>query len=132
VAQKPPLPVLVGAGWGDSKECPACANQIGASLLVCSCGARFPWADPIGRDEYLAIVARDRAVAGSRTALIWMFILSLLGLPAPVVGPIAGVYAYRKRTLLAGTGGTYLAMGYGSAALGGCYLLLIAIIALGG
>ena len=52
--------------------------------------------------------------------------------PAPVVGPIAGVYAYRKRTLLAGTGGTYLAMGYGSAALGGCYLLLIAIIALGG
>lgn len=132
VAQKPPLPVLVGAGWGDSKECPACANQIGASLLVCNCGARFPWADPIGRDEYLAIVARDRAVAGSRTALIWMFILSLLGLPAPVVGPIAGVYAYRKRTLLAGTGGTYLAMGYGSAALGGCYLLLIAIIALGG
>ena len=132
VAQKPPLPVLVGAGWGDSKECPACANQIGASLLVCSCGARVPWADPIGRDEYLAIVARDRAVAGSRTALIWMFILSLLGLPAPVVGPIAGVYAYRKRTLLAGTGGTYLAMGYGSAALGGCYLLLIAIIALGG
>lgn len=132
VAQKPPLPVLVGAGWGDSKECPACSNHIGASLLICGCGARFPWADPISRDEYRAIVERERAVAGSRTALIWMFILSLLGLPAPVVGPIAGAYAYRKRTLLAGTGGTYLAMGYGSAALGGCYLLLIAIIALGG
>ncbi len=29
------------------------------------------------------------------------------------------------------TGGTYLAMGYGSAAIGGCYLVLILAIALG-
>ena len=68
VAQKPPLPVLVGAGWGDSKPCPACGNQIGASLLVCGCGARFPWADPISRDEYREIVDRDRAIAGCSRA----------------------------------------------------------------
>lgn len=132
VAQKPPVPVLVGQGWGDTKECPACARQIGSSLLVCSCGARFPWADPMTPAEYQASVQKDAAIKSARTALIWMFIGSLVGFTAPLVGPIAGFYAYRRREQLAGTGGTYLAMGYGSAALGGFYALLIAIIVLGG
>ena len=132
VAQKPPVPVLVGAGWGDSKECPACTRQIGSSLLVCGCGARFPWADPMTRDDYVAAVEKDRAIKSARTALIWMFMFSLIGFTAPVVGPVAGLYAYRKRAQLAGTGGTYLAMGYGSAAIGACYAILIVLIALGG
>lgn len=131
VAQKPPLPVLVGAGWGDTKECPSCARQIGSSLLVCSCGARFPWADPMTRAEYQSAIASEQAVKGARTALIWMFLLSLIGITAPLVGPIAGIYAWRKRDQLAGTGGTYLAMGYGSAAIGAFYSFLIVLIALG-
>jgi hypothetical protein len=131
VAQKPPLPTLVGAGWGDSKECPSCSRQIGSSLLVCSCGARFPWADPMTRAEYLAEVAREAAVKRARTGLIWMFVISLAGITAPVVGPIAGIYAHKQRAQLLGTGGTYLAMGYGCAALGAFYTILIAIVALG-
>ena len=131
VAEKPPVPVLVGAGWGDSKECPACARQIGSSLLVCGCGARFPWADPMTRMDYADHVARENEVKTARTALIWMFIFSLVGLTAPVVGPLAGVYAYFKRKALVGTGGTYLAMGYGSAAIGSLYILLIVLINLG-
>ena len=35
VAEKPPVPVLVGQGWGDQKPCPNCNAQIGSSLLVC-------------------------------------------------------------------------------------------------
>jgi len=131
VAQKPPVPVVVGAGWGDAKECPSCGGHIGASMLVCGCGARFPWADPMTRAEYSAWIEKERAVKASRTALIWMFIFSLIGFTAPIVGPIAGVYAYKKRKQMQATGGTYLAMGYGSAAIGGCYLVLILAIALG-
>jgi hypothetical protein len=131
VAQKPPLPVLVGAGWGDSKKCPACANEIGSSLLVCSCGAKFPWADPMTSDEFHTWLAEQGAIASSRTLLIWMFILSLIGVTAPITGPIAGIYAWMKRKQLAGTGGTYLAMGYGSAAIGAIYTILIVIVALG-
>jgi Prokaryotic RING finger family 1 len=131
VAQKPPVPVLVGAGWGDSKECPACARSIGSSLLVCACSARFPWADPMTPPEYLAHLEQQRSLKTSRTVLLWMFILSLVGVTAPVVGPIAGFYAYRKRKQLLGTGGTYLAIGYGSAAIGGLYSLLLILIGLG-
>jgi hypothetical protein len=132
VAQKPPVPVLVGSGWGDAKECPACGRGIVSSLLVCGCGARFPYADPMTRIEYQAELTKEQEIKSARTALIWMFIFSLIGITAPVIGPIAGFYAFRKRERLAGTGGTYLAMGYGSAAMGAFYTLLIVIIVLGG
>jgi len=131
VAQKPPLPVLVGAGWGDTKRCPQCGNEIGSSLLVCSCRARFPWADPMTADEYHAWLDQQGAIAGARKFLIWMFILSLIGVTAPITGPVAGLYAWVKRTQLAGTGGTYLAIGYGSAAIGAIYSILIVLVALG-
>ncbi|MHC4818036.1 MAG: hypothetical protein ACYTF8_08270, partial [Planctomycetota bacterium] len=59
------------------------------------------------------------------------FVLSLFGLPAPFVGPVAGIFAHSRRHLLAGAGGTYLAMGYGTAALGLTYTVVIALL-LGG
>lgn len=131
VAQKPPVPVLVGAGWGDTKSCPSCRLDIGASLLVCSCGARFPWADPMTPAEYAAWTAQQAGIKRSRRLLIALFIFSLFGITAPIAGPVAGLYAWLRRKRLAGTGGTYLAMGYGSAALGAVYVLLIALVALG-
>jgi hypothetical protein len=131
VAEKPPVPVVVGQGWGDTKECPSCGMQISSSLLVCGCRARFPWADPMTRGEYAEWRSQQEALGRARTLLIWMFILSLFVFPAPLTGLIAGVYAFFRRKLLAGTGGTYLAMGYGSAALGAIYTILIVVVALG-
>jgi len=132
VAQKPPPAVTVGQGWGDTKPCPACNAQINSSLLICGCGAKFPWADPMTSAEFRAWEEKQRSIKSARTALIWMFILSLIGFTAPVVGPLAGIYAFFKRKDLAGTGGTYLAMGYGSAAIGAVYLVLIAVLKFGG
>jgi hypothetical protein len=131
VAQKPPLPVLVGAGWGDTKPCPSCGQQISSSLLVCTCRARFPWADPMTQEDYRSWLDKEAALARARQLLIVLFLLSLVGLTAPLAGAIAGLYAWRKRKLLAGAGGTYLAMGYGSAAMAMIYTLLIAVCALG-
>lgn len=131
VAQKPALPVVVGAGWGDTKACPACSLQIASSLLVCSCGATFPWADPMTPAELAAWREKEQGLASARKTLIWLFMGSLIGALAPLLGPIAGIYAHTKRKELVGAGGTYLAMGYGSAALGVIYLGLIAAVAAG-
>lgn len=131
VAQKPPPPVVVGAGWGDTKTCPSCANQISSSLLVCRCGARFPWADPMTIVEYADWRSGQEAMATSRKVLIAGFLLSVVGITAPLAGPLSGLYAWKKRKQLAGAGGTYLAIGYGSAALGLGYALLIALTAAG-
>jgi len=131
VAQPPPLPVLVGAGWGDTKPCPHCGQDINSSLLVCRCGAKFPWADPMTITDYFEWLENHRAIATARRLLVVLFVFSLLGVTAPLAGPIAGIYAWVKRTKLAGTGGTYLAMGYGSAAIGAIYTMLIVLTALG-
>jgi Prokaryotic RING finger family 1 len=132
LAQKPPPPVLVGAGWGDTKPCPACNQQINSSLLVCRCGARFPWADPMTVTDYYAWREDQAALAGSRKLLTVLFILSMIAVTSPITGPIAGIYAFVKRKRLAGAAGTFLAMGYGSAALGAMYTVLIVATALGG
>ena len=131
VAQKPPLPVLVGSGWGDTKRCPQCGNDIGSSLLVCACGARFPWADPMTANEYYAWFAEQNMIASARRYQIFLFVLTLLGVTAPITGTIAWIDAWRKRRALAGAGGTYLAMGYGSAALAMSYSILIVVVILG-
>jgi hypothetical protein len=130
VAEKPPPPVLVGAGWGDEKPCPACNRAISASLLVCRCGARFPWADPMTVADYQRWLDDQAQLTRARKVLIAIFILSLSVVASPIVGPIAGGYAHARRKVLAGTGGTYLAMGYGSAILGGLSTLLILLTVL--
>jgi hypothetical protein len=82
-------------------------------------------------EEYQRSVDADRAVRRSRAVLIALFVLALIGITAPLAGPVAGIYAHRKRKQLLGAGGTYLAMGYGSAAIGTFYALLVALVALG-
>jgi hypothetical protein len=132
VAQKPPPPVLVGNGWGDTKACPQCDKDISSSLLVCrNCRATFPWADPMTREEYRAWREGQAAQSRARTVLLAGFVLTAAGVTAPLAGPLSGLYAWRKRHLLAGSGGTYLAIGYGSAAIGAAYALLIAALAAG-
>lgn len=131
VAEKPPLPARVGAGWGDTKSCPLCRAEIASSLLVCSCGARFPWADPMTPEEHREWRAEQDAIGRSKTVLVVLFILSIIGITAPLAGPAAGAYAYWKRKQLAGAHGTFLAAGVGSAALGAVYLVVILLLAVG-
>jgi hypothetical protein len=131
-AEKPAPAATAGTGWGDWKTCPACRRDIGSSLLLCPCGARFPNADPMTGAEYRAFREKERWVRGRRRTILWLFLVSLLGLPAPVTGPIAGVVAHRSREELAGADGTFVAIGYGAAALGAVHGLLILLLAAGG
>ncbi len=131
VAEKPTPPTSVSLGWGDSKQCPRCDDEIAASLLLCTCGARFPYADPMTESEYRGWLAEQSAIAKAKRWLTVLFVISLAGVVAPLSGTIAGVYAYLKRRLLEGENGTYLAIGYGSATIGGVYALVGLLLALG-
>jgi hypothetical protein len=85
----------------------------------------------MSRGEYVSWTQRQSELSASRRTLLLLFIFSLLGLPAPVLGPIAGWYAYSRRDQLAGADGTYLAMGYGTAAVGATYTLVILALIVG-
>ena len=100
-------------------------KDLGASMLICSCGARFPYADPMEPAEYKSWVATQSELRTSRRVILALFFITLLGLPAPLCGPMAGYFAFSRRDLLAGADGTYLAMAYGAAALGLTYAVVI-------
>lgn len=130
-AGKPAPPQVVGAGWGDTKSCPACGKAIGSGLLVCMCGAQFPYADPMTAEDYRAWLAKGAELGKVRKALLVLFLVSLAGLTAPVTGAIAVWIARRERHRMEGPDGTYLAMGYGAGALGATYTLAILLLLLG-
>ena len=126
-----PLPTSVKGGWGDEKTCPQCGDNLPSSLLVCRCGAHFPWADPMTTQEYETWVQEQERGALARKGMVVLFFVSLFGVFAPLTGAIAGIYAYRSRKILAGDAGSYLALGYGTAAIGFFYSLIFLLLYLG-
>ncbi len=132
-APKAPPAVNTQRGWGDDKGCPNCQARIASSAMFCGCGARFPWADPMTSAEYYEWFEREKARRSARVVILVLFCLSLTGLAAPVVGPIAFFKAQRDHQALTGEGGgPYLALAYGTAAIGLVYILLIVAVILGG
>jgi len=131
VAEKPPVPTTFARGWGDEKICPACGSKIRSSALGCGCGARFPWADPMDKEDYGEWVHEQALLKGRRVQLIALFVFTIFGLFAPITGALAGIQAYRSRTLLVGEVGTYLALGYGAAVIGAVYTLVFLLLLIG-
>ena len=66
-----------------------------------------------------------------RMELIVLFVVTIFGLLAPLTGAIAGIQAYRSRTLLVGEVGTYLALGYGAAVIGVVYTIVFLLLLIG-
>ena len=118
-------------GWGDSKTCPSCNGVLHPSAMECRCGAKFPRIEAMTRAEYTAWTQARSRIRTVRRSLVAFFVISLFGIPAPVIGIAAGILAFVNRKDLAGEDGTYLALGYGAAALGVTHALAFALIAAG-
>lgn len=131
-AEKLTTPVSLGTGWGDEKTCPDCKKTINASLLTCGCGAVFPWADPMTSAEYHKWLLDKEGRKNTKWYFVVLFAISLPALIAPATGIIAGWAAWAKREELAGEDGAFLALGYGTAALGAAYALVWLCLAAGG
>lgn len=131
-AEKPPPPANIGAGWGDEKTCPACKRSLNASLLTCGCGALFPWADPMTPAEYSDHLAELEDRKKLKRIFVVLFALTLTALLAPITGLVAGLTARAKKEELKGQDGAFLALGYGTAALGGAHALVWLVLAMGG
>jgi hypothetical protein len=128
IPEKPSLPTSVARGWGDEKTCPQCGDKIPSSLIRCLCGAYFPWADPMTAEEYQTWLSEDKGRTRMCKQMVILFLLTILGLPAPITGGFAGIQAYRYRTLLVGEVGTYLALGYGAGVIGMVYSLIFVLL----
>jgi hypothetical protein len=85
----------------------------------------------MSKDEYKEWVTEDKLRNQRRTELIVLFVITIFGLLAPLTGTIAGIQAYRSRTLLVGEVGTYLALGYGAAVIGLVYTFVFLLLLIG-
>ena len=130
-AEKPSAPVVLGAGWGDEKRCPVCNASISASLLVCACGARFPYAEPMTPAQYVTWVDTRSHIARVKRNLVLCFLMAVLALIGPIVGLISVLYSRSKKDILEGEAGAFLALGYGAGALGAIQALVFLLMAFG-
>ena len=83
------------------------------------------------KDEYKEWVDEDKVRNQRRTELVVLFVLTIFGLLAPFTGTVAGIQAYRSRTILVGEVGTYLALGYGAAVIGAVYTIVFLLLLIG-
>ncbi len=81
--------------------------------------------------EYQQWQTSQAGVKASKRVILGLFFGSIIGVTAPLCGLLSGIFGYKKRELLAGEHGTYLALACGSATLGVVYTLLIVAIAVG-
>jgi len=85
----------------------------------------------MAKEDYDEWVKEQALQKDRRIQLIALFIFTIFGLLAPITGALAGIQAYRSRTLLVGEVGTYLALGYGAAVIGAVYTIVFLLLSFG-
>jgi hypothetical protein len=116
--------------WGDTKKCPACGETIKSIALRCRyCDTEFETVDPLVTADLRRRVRKSQKLTTIRIAAIALFVLSLLGLPAPLTLIAGSLVFLPQRKLLAQAGPFFLVLGYGSIVLSAFYSVLLGLFA---
>jgi len=114
------------SAWGDTKKCPACGEKIKSIALRCRyCGTDFDTVDPLTIKDLRGQAKKEERLQATRTLVIVLFVLSILGCPAPIVAIVAPCYVVMKRRTIAKAGPTYVVMSYSAIAVSLLYSILL-------
>jgi hypothetical protein len=116
------------SAWGDVKRCPACGESIKAIALRCRyCGEDFHTVDPLSLQDLRGQAVREESLTKLRTWVPVIFVLSLLGVFAPVMAIVAPLVVLPRRKALARAGPLFLIMGYSSIVVSILYSILVGL-----
>jgi hypothetical protein len=116
------------SAWGDIKNCPACGEKIKSIALRCRyCGTDFETVDPLTLQDLRGQVVKEEKLQATRSMVIAMFVLSIVGCPAPILAIVAPCYVAMKRQTIARCGPTYVVMGYSAIGISLLYSILLAL-----
>lgn len=114
------------AAWGDTKVCPVCGETIKSIALRCRyCRTEFETVDPLSRQDLKRQMKKASGRQGMQATVTVLFVLSLVGLLAPLMLPITAAWVLPKRKDLAAAGPFYLVLGYSSVILSAVYSVLM-------
>jgi hypothetical protein len=124
-------PTQANSAWGDTKKCPVCAETIRSIAVKCRyCGTELGTVDPLTSDEFRKRHEKGRQSEGMRNGVVGLFVLSILGLFAPITLVVALVLVIFKRPQLRAAGNLTLTLAIAAGGISALYSLLMLIFIL--
>jgi hypothetical protein len=121
--------VAPSSAWGDMKACPMCGQQIKSIALKCRfCGAAFDTVDPLTAGDLRLRAAKKEITRSVRNSVITLFVMSILGILAPLMLVIGLVWVLRNKDKIAKAGPVFTVLAFASIVISGIFSLVLLMV----